>query len=132
MPWSMSTLTRAFIRRKNKVAWNEKWKKQLWVFVYIKYDKFWSISLGHFIKHEPLISEECKTEPKTKTGAEKTSFPDGWVFVKLNMKWWSTNWVVESSTSLTLILRFSTRLNLAEKGALLLYTVPKKSEKCAI
>ena len=25
---------------KNKVARNEKWKKQLWVFVYIKYGKF--------------------------------------------------------------------------------------------
>ena len=46
-PWSMST--------KNKVAQNEKWKKQLWVFVCIKY----GISLGHFIKHKPLISEEC-------------------------------------------------------------------------
>ena len=29
-------------------------------FSYIKkYGKFWSISLGHFIKHKPLISEEC-------------------------------------------------------------------------
>ena len=36
----------AFIRGKNKVARNEKWKKQLWVFVYnyIKYGKFWSVS----------------------------------------------------------------------------------------
>ena len=43
----------------NKVARNENWKKQLWVFVYIKYGKFWSVSPGHFIKHKPLISEEC-------------------------------------------------------------------------
>ena len=26
--------------------------------IYIKYGKFWSISLGHFIKHKPLISED--------------------------------------------------------------------------
>ena len=25
------------------------------VFVYIKYGKFWSVSLSHFIKHKPLI-----------------------------------------------------------------------------
>ena len=42
---------------KHKVARNEKWKKQFWVFVYIKYGKFWSISLSHFIKHKLLISE---------------------------------------------------------------------------
>ena len=38
---------------------NEKWKKQLWVFYIIKYGKFGSVSPGHFIKHKPLISEEC-------------------------------------------------------------------------
>ena len=39
-----------------------KWKKKktTWVFVFQKYGKCWSISLGHFIKHKPLISEECK------------------------------------------------------------------------
>ena len=42
---------RAFIRGKNKVAKNEKQKKQLCVFVYIKYGKFWSVSLELFIKH---------------------------------------------------------------------------------
>ena len=47
-----------FIRGKNKVVWNEKQKKQLWGFVYIKYGKFWSISLELFIKHKPLLSEE--------------------------------------------------------------------------
>ena len=40
MPWSMLT----FIRQKSKVAPNEKWKKQLWVFVYIKYGEFCSVS----------------------------------------------------------------------------------------
>ena len=30
----------------------------MWVFVFQKYGKFWSISLEHFIKHKPLISEE--------------------------------------------------------------------------
>ena len=38
---------------------NEKRKKQLWVFVYIKYGKFWSISLELFVEHKPLIYEEC-------------------------------------------------------------------------
>ena len=28
-------------------------------YTYIKYGKFWSISLGHFIKHKLLIFEEC-------------------------------------------------------------------------
>ena len=41
VPRSMSTLTRAFIREKNKVALNEKLKKQLWVFVYLY--KIWQI-----------------------------------------------------------------------------------------
>ena len=36
-----------------------KWKKQLWVLVYIKYGKFCSVSLELFIKHKPLSSEEC-------------------------------------------------------------------------
>ena len=45
MPWSMSTQ-------------NEKLKKLLWVFVYIKYGKFGSVSQGHFTKHKHLISEE--------------------------------------------------------------------------
>ena len=57
LPWSMST--RAFIRRINKVAQNEKQKNQRWVFVYIKHGKFLRISLELFIKHKPLFSEEC-------------------------------------------------------------------------
>ena len=44
--------------KKIKVARNEKWNKQLWVFVYIKYGKFWSISLELFIKQKHLFSEE--------------------------------------------------------------------------
>ena len=32
-----------------------------WVFVFQKYSKFWSISLEHFIKHKPRISEEWNT-----------------------------------------------------------------------
>ena len=55
----------AFIREKHKVSRNEKWKKQLWVFVYIKYGKFWSISLGHFIKHKLLfLKSESSPTPK--------------------------------------------------------------------
>ena len=44
---------------KNKVARNEKWKKQLWVFVYIKYGKFWSVSLELFVEHKLWNWEEC-------------------------------------------------------------------------
>ena len=38
-----------------------KWKtkKTTWVFWYIKYGKFWSISLEHFVERKPLIYEEC-------------------------------------------------------------------------
>ena len=32
-------------------------KKTTWVFSYIKYGKFWSVSLEHFIKHKLPISE---------------------------------------------------------------------------
>ena len=35
-----------------------KMKKPIWVFVFQQYGKFWSVSLEHFIKHKPLISEE--------------------------------------------------------------------------
>ena len=56
MPWSMLTYTRAFIRWKCKVARNE--KRFSWVFLYIKYSKFWSISLEHFVERKPFISEE--------------------------------------------------------------------------
>ena len=31
------------------------------VFIFQKYGKFWSILLGHFIKHKHLISEECQS-----------------------------------------------------------------------
>ena len=43
-----------------KLAWNKKWKKQLWVFVYlyIKYCKFWSISLELFTEHTPWNWQE--------------------------------------------------------------------------
>ena len=57
--WSISTWIRAFIRGKNKVAWNEKWKITMWFFVFQKYGKFWSVLRELFIKHKPLISDEC-------------------------------------------------------------------------
>ena len=44
--------------KKNKVAWNEKWKQQLWVSFCQKYSKFWSISLELFVEHKPSIWEE--------------------------------------------------------------------------
>ena len=34
-------------------------KNYTWVFLYIKYSKFWSVSLEHFVERKPLISEEC-------------------------------------------------------------------------
>ena len=43
---------------KSKVARNEKRKKLLWVFVYIKYCKFWRISLELFIKRKLWNWEE--------------------------------------------------------------------------
>ena len=30
-----------------------------WIFLCIKYSKFWSVSLEHFVERKPLISEEC-------------------------------------------------------------------------
>ena len=33
-----------------------------WVFLFQNYSKFWSIPLGHFIKHKPLNSEEWYLE----------------------------------------------------------------------
>ena len=30
----------------------------MWVFLYMNYSKFWSVSLEHFIERKPLISEE--------------------------------------------------------------------------
>ena len=33
-------------------------EKTMWVFIFQKYGKFWSVLLGHFIKHKLLISEE--------------------------------------------------------------------------
>ena len=32
------------------------------VFIFQKYGKFVSVSLGHFIKHKPLIFEECQSD----------------------------------------------------------------------
>ena len=34
-------------------------QKTTWVFLYIKFSKFWSVSLEHFVERKPLISEEC-------------------------------------------------------------------------
>ena len=38
------------------------YKKTTLVFLYIKYSKFWSVSLEHFVKRKPLIYEECQME----------------------------------------------------------------------
>ena len=39
-------------------------EKTTWVFLYIKYSKFWSVSLEHFVERKPPISEECYTDIK--------------------------------------------------------------------
>ena len=41
---------------KRKIVQNE--KKTVLVFLCVKYSKFWSITVEHFIKHKILISEE--------------------------------------------------------------------------
>ena len=47
-----------FIREKNKLV-SEMKKKMTRGFIFQKYAKYWwSVSLGHFIKHKPLISVE--------------------------------------------------------------------------
>ena len=59
MSWSMLK-TRAFIREKYNVTRHEKWKKQLWVFVYMKYGKFWSVSLdtSNLISHPDFLKSD--------------------------------------------------------------------------
>ena len=49
----MNALVYVNIRGKNKLARNENWKKQHWVFVNIKYGKFLNVSLELFVKHKP-------------------------------------------------------------------------------
>ena len=43
-----------------KIQSYSKWKKEIFCFVFLfqKYDKFWSVLLDNFIKHKPPISEE--------------------------------------------------------------------------
>ena len=38
------------------------------MYLFQTYGKFGSISLGHFIKHKPLISEECGLDPSDNAG----------------------------------------------------------------
>ena len=40
-------------------------EKTIWVYLFQKYGKFWSVSLDNFIKHKPFISEECKKKNST-------------------------------------------------------------------
>ena len=46
--------------KKILLAQNEKRKRHFWVFIYLEYYiKLWSGLLELFIKHKPLLSEEC-------------------------------------------------------------------------
>ena len=51
-------IDRGIHKGKGKIAQNEKQNKNIWVFSYIKYSKFCSISLKHLIERKALISEE--------------------------------------------------------------------------
>ena len=70
-----------------------KWKKQLWLFLYIKYGKFGSVSLGHFIKHKTLISEVwacCDHEEAEIIAGLTRSWSKIWVFdrpIKMTRMW---------------------------------------------
>ena len=55
-----SFCTTLFFSLMNAGCTKWKTKKKIWVCVFQKYGKFWSILVGHFIKHKPLISEECR------------------------------------------------------------------------
>ena len=55
----MYNIDQGIHKGKSKVAWNENEKKTTWVFLYIKYSKFWSASLEHFVERKHFISEEC-------------------------------------------------------------------------
>ena len=43
----------------HKIGWNVKRKKNR-VFVFQKYGKVWRVSLGHFVKYEPLILKSIR------------------------------------------------------------------------
>ena len=49
-------------------------KKTTWVFLYIKYSKFWSVSLEHFVERKPLISEEWQIDTWKSSEFHKTNF----------------------------------------------------------
>ena len=55
--WSMNCLVKCF--KICHIFGNEKENKIIWIFLFQKYGKFWSISLGNFIKQNPLIFEDC-------------------------------------------------------------------------
>ena len=57
-------------------------KKTMYVFIFQKYDKFWSVSLEHFIIHKSLISEEWWK------WAEQAG---GKTWSKILMTWWKSS-----------------------------------------
>ena len=57
MPWSISTQIIASTVKNPKLPEMIN-KKYIWVFIFQKYGKFWSVSQHNFIKHKPLFSEE--------------------------------------------------------------------------
>ena len=59
-------------------------KKTTWVFVFPKYGKFWSISLGQIIKHKPLISEEWYTTNNSEGNEENPSSISVWFISQID------------------------------------------------
>ena len=48
--------------------WHEmKNETTTWLFLYIKYSKYRSVSLEHFVERKPLIYEECPVHPSSRT-----------------------------------------------------------------
>ena len=83
-------------------------KKQLWVFVFIKYGKFWSVSPELSIKHKPLISEECICSSSVSQALMNNSFccefRIQWRYIHTH-KWHGRLWlfIIVSSPSLPLL-----------------------------
>ena len=80
------------------------------VFLFQKYSKFWSILLGHFIKHKPLISEECYTTIFTTIVRSTTLALSGKIRLEFRSKKCSCD---ELTRKITLIV-FDSRVRAAE------------------
>ena len=60
-------------------------KKTTWVFLYIKYSKFWSVLLEHFIERKPLFSEDCPGFLRRLRRPRRTITNQGNAYVSFNV-----------------------------------------------